>query len=72
MAPAIIALRRVIVKVTQRWSGIGWVTKNLLSRTPLCFVGHAKPLVPAAFAVVSSHQPARGPRGRLWAVLEIH
>jgi hypothetical protein len=26
-------------------------------------------LVPAAFAVVSSHQPALGPRGGLWPVL---
>jgi hypothetical protein len=27
------------------------------------------PLVPAAFAVVSSHQPALGPRDGLWPVL---
>jgi hypothetical protein len=26
-------------------------------------------LVPAAFAVVSTHQPALGPRGGLWPVL---
>jgi hypothetical protein len=42
---------------------IGWVTKNLLSRAPPCFGRHVKPLVPAAFAVVSSHQHALGPRG---------
>jgi hypothetical protein len=28
-----------------------------------------KPLVPAAFAVVSTHQSALGPRGGLWPVL---
>jgi hypothetical protein len=42
---------------------IGWVTKNLLSRAPPRFGRHVKPLVPAAFAVVSTHQPALGPRG---------
>jgi hypothetical protein len=30
---------------------------------------HVKPLVPAAFAVVSTHQSALGPRGGLWPVL---
>jgi hypothetical protein len=34
-----------------------------------CFGRHVKPLVPAAFAVVSTHQPALGPRGGLWPVL---
>jgi hypothetical protein len=29
--PAVSALRRVIAEVKQRWSVIGWVTKNLLS-----------------------------------------
>jgi ABC-type phosphate transport system ATPase subunit len=29
--PAISALRRTIAEVKQRWSVIGWVTKNLLS-----------------------------------------
>jgi hypothetical protein len=28
-----------------------------------------KPLVPAALAVVSTHQPALGPHGGLWPVL---
>jgi hypothetical protein len=48
--------------------------QNLLSRVPLCFGRHVKPLVPAAFAVVSIHQSALGPRGGLWPVLlvEIH
>jgi hypothetical protein len=38
-----------------------------LSRAPPCFDRHVKPLVPAAFAVVSIHQPALGPRGGLLA-----
>jgi hypothetical protein len=42
-----------------------WVPKNLLSIAPPCFV---KPLVSAAFAVVSTHQSALGPRGGLWQV----
>jgi hypothetical protein len=33
-----------IAQVKQRWSVIGWVTKNLLSRTPSCFGRHIKPL----------------------------
>jgi hypothetical protein len=57
------ALRRAIAKVKQRWSVIGWVTKNLISRAPPCFSRHVKPLVPAAFAVVSTHQPELDPRG---------
>jgi hypothetical protein len=39
------------------WSVFGWVIKNLLSRAPQCFGGHVKPLVSAALAVVSTHQP---------------
>jgi hypothetical protein len=50
------ALRRAIAEVKQRWSVIGWMTKNLLSRAPKCFKRHVKPLVPAAFAVVSTYQ----------------
>jgi hypothetical protein len=38
-------------------------TKNVLSQAPLCFGRHVKPLLPATFAVVSTHQPALGPRG---------
>jgi hypothetical protein len=67
--PAVSALRRAIAEVKQRGSVIGWVTKNLLSRAPPCFGRHVKPLVPAAFAVVSNHQLALGPRGGLWPVL---
>jgi hypothetical protein len=37
-----------------RWSVIRWVTKNLLSLAHPCFRWHVKPLVPAAFAVVST------------------
>jgi hypothetical protein len=56
-------------EVKQVWSVIGWVTKNLLSVDPPCFERHVKPLVPAAFAVVSTNQSALGPRGALWPVL---
>jgi hypothetical protein len=52
-----------IAEVKQRWSVIGWVTKKILSETPPCFGRHVKPLVLSAFAVVSTHQPALGPRG---------
>jgi hypothetical protein len=56
-------------KLSKRWSVIEWLTKNLLSRAPPCFGRHVKSLVPAAFAVVSTHQPVLGPRGGLWPVL---
>jgi hypothetical protein len=59
---------RTIAKANQRWSVIGWVTKNVLSRAP-CFGRHVKPLVPAVFAVVSTYQSALGWRGGLWPVL---
>ncbi|RVE49367.1 hypothetical protein evm_005982 [Chilo suppressalis] len=36
--------------------------QKLLSRAPPCFGRHVKPLVPAASAVVSTHQSALGPR----------
>jgi hypothetical protein len=64
--PAVSALRRANAEVKLRWSVIGWVTK---SRAPPCFGRHVKPLVPAAFAVVSTYQYALGPRGGLWPVL---
>jgi hypothetical protein len=67
-SPAVSALRRAIPKVKQRWSVIGWVTKNLSTRAPPCFGRHVKPLVPAVFVVVSTPQPAMGPRGGLWPV----
>jgi hypothetical protein len=54
--PEVRALRRTIAEVKQRWSA-RWVTKNLLSRASPFFGRHAKPLVPAAFAAVST-QPA--------------
>jgi hypothetical protein len=66
---AVIARRRAIVVVKQRWSVNAWVTKNLISRAPPCFGRHVKPLVLAAFANVSTHQPTLGPRGELWPVL---
>jgi hypothetical protein len=47
-----------------------WMGKQiLLSRAPPCFARHVKPLVKAAFAVVSTHQSALSPRGGLWPVL---
>jgi hypothetical protein len=63
------ALRRAIAEVKQRRSVIGWVIKNLLYRVPQCFGRHVKPLVPVAFAIVSTRQSALGPRGGLWPVL---
>jgi hypothetical protein len=37
-------------------SNVGWVTKNLLSGAPLCVGRHVKPLVTAAFVVVTANQ----------------
>ncbi|CAH0403458.1 unnamed protein product [Chilo suppressalis] len=42
----------VVAYQLSQCSVIGWVTKNLLSRTPSCIRRHVKPLVPAASAVV--------------------
>jgi hypothetical protein len=36
---------------------------------PPCFGRHVKLLVPAAFAVIGTHQSVQEPRGGLWAVL---
>jgi hypothetical protein len=33
--PAVSALRRVVVEVKQRWSVIGWVTKNFSTSSVL-------------------------------------
>jgi hypothetical protein len=44
-----------IAEVKQCWSVMRWVNKNLLSQALPCFERHVKPLVPAAFAVVSTH-----------------
>jgi hypothetical protein len=65
MAPSM--LRHATTEVKQLRSVVGWVTKNLLSRAPPCF-GSPEEL-PAAFPVVSAHQPALGKRGGLWPVL---
>jgi hypothetical protein len=43
--PAVSALQRAIAIVKQRWSVIGWVTKNLLFWVPPCFGRHVKTLV---------------------------
>jgi hypothetical protein len=64
---AVSALRRAISELKQRWSVIGWLTRNLLS--PPCFRRHFKPLVTAALAVISTHQPALDLRGGLWPSL---
>jgi hypothetical protein len=66
--PTVSAFRRAIAEVKQRWSVIGWVTKIFLSLAPPCFGRHVKPLVPAAFAVVGTYQPALG-RGGLYGPL---
>jgi hypothetical protein len=65
---AVSEFRRAIAEATLV---IGWVTKNLLSRALPCFGMHAKPLVPAVFAIVSTHQSAVGPRGGLWPIFLI-
>jgi hypothetical protein len=41
---------------------------NLLFGAPSCLERHVNPLVPAAFAFVSTHQSALGPRGGLWPI----
>jgi hypothetical protein len=53
--PVVSELRRLIAEVKQRW----WVS----------FGTHVKPLVPAVFVAVSTHQLALGPRVGLWPVL---
>jgi hypothetical protein len=69
--PTVSALRRAIGEVKQCWLVIVWVPKNLFSRAPPCFERKVEPLIPAAVAVVSSHQPVLSPRGGLWPVLLI-
>jgi membrane-bound lytic murein transglycosylase MltF len=56
--------RRTIVEAKQHSSVIECY-KKLISRAPPCFERHVKSLVPAVFAVVSTHQSALGPRGGL-------
>jgi hypothetical protein len=58
---------RKLSNVLNGQSGMG--DQKLLSLAPACFGRHVKPLVPAVFAVVSTHQPALVPRGGLWPVL---
>jgi hypothetical protein len=53
LCPAVDCSRLMTMK--QRWSVMRWVSKNLLSRAPSCLGRHVKPLVPAAFAVVSTN-----------------
>jgi hypothetical protein len=56
MAPRSSALRRAIAEVKQRWSVIGWVTINLLSRAS-CFGRHVKPLVPVDLQSLAATNP---------------
>jgi hypothetical protein len=60
--------QRAIVEITQRKGRLkdGWPKILYLK---LLFGRHAKLLVPAAFAVVSTHQSALSPRGELWRVM---
>jgi hypothetical protein len=57
-------VQRAIAEVKQLWSVIGWVNKNYLE-----LLRASVPLIPVVFAVVSTHQPALGPRGGLWHIL---
>jgi hypothetical protein len=52
----------IIYKLDNEFSAVLFIV-SLLFRAPPCFGRRVKPLVPAAFAVVSTHQPALGPRG---------
>jgi hypothetical protein len=58
---------RKLSNIVSHWMG----DQKLISRAPPYFGRHVKRLVPAAFAVISTHQPALGPRGGLWPVLLI-
>jgi hypothetical protein len=49
--------------VKQRWSVIGWVTKNFYLELLRASEGTT------AFAIVSTQPSALGPRGGLWPVL---
>jgi hypothetical protein len=42
-------------KHRSQWPVIGWVIKIYYLRAPPWFGRHAKPLVPVAFAIVSTH-----------------
>jgi hypothetical protein len=52
-----------------RRPGVNWWVVPSANAAPPCFGRHVKPLVPAAFAVVSTHQSTLGTRGGLWPVL---
>jgi hypothetical protein len=63
--------RRAIAEAKHRsqWPVLVWVTRNLLSRAPPCFGRHVKPLVPVAFAIVSTHCSFRRPVVKIIAEL---
>jgi hypothetical protein len=56
------------VKQSSQRSVIGWFTTNVLSGPLPCFGSNVKPLVPAEFVVVSTHQSALAPHGGLWPI----
>jgi hypothetical protein len=62
-------LRRAITEVKQCWSVIGWVTKTLLLELLRASESTLSRWSRLHFAVVSTHQPALGPRGGLLPVL---
>jgi hypothetical protein len=59
---AVSVLRRMIAKVKQRWSVIGWATKNLLSRASF---RASEGTLSCWFQLICSHQSALGPHGGL-------
>jgi hypothetical protein len=65
--PAVNVLRSANAEVKDRWLviGYGWPEINYLE---LLRALEDTLLIPAAFAVVSTHQPALGLRGGLWPV----
>jgi hypothetical protein len=55
---------------SRKLRNVGWLGDQILSSLASpCFGRQVKPLVQAAFAVVSTHQSALGSRGELWPVL---
>jgi hypothetical protein len=50
---------------SRKLSNVGQMDDQKIYYLAPCFGRHVKPLVPGAFAVVSTHQSALGPRGEL-------
>jgi hypothetical protein len=66
-----LSVRSSVPAVSELWSVFRWVTKILLSRASPCFGIYVMALVPAALAIISTHQSKLGPRGGLRPVLVI-